>query len=230
MAEKDMPDTGKRVLTVESAQHELLETISARLAGIDGITAKRPQETDDHSLDITRFPDIPYGSLSVLDVGTVRWEYCPEDREKIDARQTANIVTALITDESEPYEEIEDFHGNGTGFKGIVGRDLMARGLAVKLEVFEDYSSFSADADIVVTKKRTISTDEDAEDRGKTPARDQCDTRAYVDDSGFISCDIEYWGEVHAEAIAEDVARRIRRVVKSFAISGNSTIIRSEDE
>lgn len=118
-------------------------------------------------------------ALSVTDWGDIEWECRPHASGEADPKQVADLATTLLTGRSQDYAR----RGNGYGhdsitFKGIVGLELKARGLAVDLEVYEDKDYFDARAEIVVTN----------------PASGQ-DATVHVADDGSIIWTRDYWAE-----------------------------------
>jgi hypothetical protein len=118
-------------------------------------------------------------ALSVTDCGDIEWECCPQASSAADPGQIADVATVLLTGQTRGYPR----RGNGYGhdsitFKGIVGLELKARGLAVDLEVYEDKDYFDAQAAIVVTN----------------PASAE-DATVHVADDGSITWSRDYWAE-----------------------------------
>ena len=117
--------------------------------------------------------------LSVTDWGDIEWECWPQASSAADPGQIADVATVLLTGQTRDYPR----QGNGYGhdsitFKGIVGLELKARGLAVDLEVYEDKDYFDAQAEIVVTN----------------PASAE-DATVHVTDYGSITWSRDYWAE-----------------------------------
>lgn len=146
-------------------------------------------------------------SLLVTDDIMVRWEYCPVDGGKLDPKRAADMVTALLADGAAPYDRLGGGYGTKMiSYKGIIGRELKARGFCVELKVYQDETNFDAWADISVR-------------RGESG---MC---AVVDDSGSITWDADYSAMYAAagsapdltaspagiEEIARDVVARIGR-------------------
>jgi hypothetical protein len=157
-----------------------------------GLTVSR-EEAAGRCLEIEGIPAAPVSSLLIADAVTVRWEYCPSDTDENDPKRTADIVTALLSDDDTPYERLGDgYSSKAMSLKGIAGRELEARGFSVKLEVYQDHLSFDAWADISVSSKK------------------ESGMRVLVDDSGCIIWDADYL--TGAEAVANDVKARMRRV------------------
>jgi hypothetical protein len=90
--------------------------------------------------------------LWVNDWGYAEWDYRPRSKDEADPGLTADMATALLTGRAGQHECLAG--GNrrhDITFKGIVGRELMARGLAVGLAVYEDEDYFDVLAEIVIT-------------------------------------------------------------------------------
>lgn len=162
-------------------------------------------------LDIRGIPAAPASSLLVtdeIDDIAVRWEYCPVEDGREDPKRTADIATALLTEDEAPYERLCGEYSRGmVSYKGIVGRELKARGFGVELSVHRDEEYFDASAEIAVS-------------------RGDSGMRAVIDDSGFITWDADY-RVAHAgagpapgptaspasiEDIAGDIVARIGRI------------------
>jgi hypothetical protein len=118
-------------------------------------------------------------TLSVTDWGDIEWECRPLAAGEADPKQIADLATTLLTGRATDHPR----RGNGYGrdsitFKGIVGLELKARGLAVDLKVYEDKDYFDAQAEIVVTN----------------PASGE-DATVLVTDDGSIIWTRDYWAE-----------------------------------
>jgi hypothetical protein len=157
-------------------------------------------------------------ALSVTDWGDVEWECRPRAAGEADPQQIADLATTLLTGRAQDYAR----RGNGYGhdsitFKGIVGLELKARGLAVDLEVYEDKDYFDAQAEIVVTN----------------PASGQ-DATVHVADDGSIIWTRDYWAEAATiiwepdfcgwiadpAKVAGAVVETITRVMSRLALAG----------
>lgn len=91
-------------------------------------------------------------ALSVTDWGDIEWECRPRSGGEADPRLIADLAATLLTGRAQDYPRRGNGHGRGSiTFKGIVGLELKARGLAVDLEVYEDKDYFDVRAEIVVT-------------------------------------------------------------------------------
>jgi hypothetical protein len=118
-------------------------------------------------------------ALAVTDWGDVEWECCPQASGAADPQQIADVATVLLTGRSQDYARRGNGHGHDSiTFKGIVGRELRARGLAVDLEVYEDKDYFDARAEIAVTNPASAD-----------------DATVHVTDEGSITWTRDYWPE-----------------------------------
>lgn len=102
-------------------------------------------------------------------------------------------------------------------FKGIVGLELKARGLAVELEVYEDKDYFDARAEIVVTNPAS----------GQGAAVHVADdgsiiwTRDYRAEAAAITWEPDFCGRIADPAkVASAVVETITRVMSRLAPAG----------
>jgi hypothetical protein len=117
-------------------------------------------------------------ALSVTDWGDIEWECWPQ-ASAADPGQIADVATVLLTGQTRDYPRRGNGYGHyGITFKGIVGLELKARGLAVDLEVYEDKDFFDARAEIVVTNPASAD-----------------DATVHVTDEGSITWSRDYWAE-----------------------------------
>jgi hypothetical protein len=89
-------------------------------------------------------------ALAVSDCGRAEWEYCPLSPGAADPGLVADLATVLLTGQAGPFPRLGDGSGSVT-FKGVVARELVARGLEVELAVYADRAVFDAFAEIVAT-------------------------------------------------------------------------------
>jgi hypothetical protein len=76
----------------------------------------------------------------------------PRSGDQADPQLTADLATALLTGNAGHYPRpAGGYRREGITFRGIVGRELKARGLDVGLEVYADEDYFDAHAEIIVT-------------------------------------------------------------------------------
>jgi hypothetical protein len=95
-------------------------------------------------------------ALAVNDWGFAEWECHPQADCVPDPKQIADLVTTLLTGGAGDYPRQGDgYDCAGITLKGIVGRELQARGLEVELEVAEDAMFFNAYAEVVATSPGT---------------------------------------------------------------------------
>lgn len=111
--------------------------------------------------------------LIVTDDGRVQWEYRVS---QADPARLADIADALLTGRA-GRTGLASGADLGLTLKGIVGRDLRARGLTVELNVYGDDDCFDAQAEIVVSG----------------PGAD--DGEVCLDDDGFLDWTRDYWRE-----------------------------------
>jgi hypothetical protein len=93
-------------------------------------------------------------TLMVTDEGHATWDYCPWPADNADPDLAADLVVTLLTGRPGPHSWLTRKRG-GISFKGLVGRELKARGLAVDLAVYTDEAYFDAFAEIVATAPGT---------------------------------------------------------------------------
>lgn len=158
-----------------------------------GITIAREEKSAGRSLELEGIPAAPASSL-LVGAEVIRWEYCPPEDGETDPKRIADITTALLADEDPPYERLGDgYDVPAMTFKGIVGRELQARGLSVELQIYEDHLALDAWADIFVSSAK------------------ESGMRVLVDDDGCITWESDHLTD--ARAIANDVKTRMRRVI-----------------
>jgi len=125
---------------------ELLSLVAGGLAG-SGLDV---QEGEDSRLAIT----VPGARcvLMVSDCGTAEWEYCPRCPAEADPGLAADMATSLLTGRPGPFPRLAGGPSPGSlTFKGMVGRELKARGLDVELAVYADEVAYAAFAEVVAT-------------------------------------------------------------------------------
>jgi hypothetical protein len=90
--------------------------------------------------------------LLVSDYGSAEWEYCPRCPDVADPGLAADMATSLLTGRAGPFPRLAPRSSPGSlTFKGIVGRELKARGLDVELAVYADEVAYAAFAQVVAT-------------------------------------------------------------------------------
>jgi|SRR5579863_954238 len=91
-------------------------------------------------------------TLTVHDGGQVIWEWDPAAAGQVDPKQLADMACALLTGQAGEQPRVGDGYGRRTvTLKGVVGRELAARGLMVDLELYPDPVFYGVSAVIVVT-------------------------------------------------------------------------------
>ena len=154
---------------------ELMHRVAEELAR-NGVGVSYPEWHDARRLVIT----CPAArcTLAVEDCGLVTWEWHPASAGRTDPKQLADMASTLLTGQSGPHPRRGDgYKRPELTLKGVVGRELAARGLTVDLEVYLDEVVFDAQAGIVVTASGGV----DAEVR--------------VTDNGCLSWERDYWPE-----------------------------------
>lgn len=149
--------------------------------------------------------------LTVMDAGTVTWDCPPAEHRAPDPRHITDVVTGILTgDHADHGHSGPTYSGDDLTLKGIVGRELRARGFYVELDVYADDEFLDVEADIVVTSspERT-----DAEIRVRDDGRIWWERR-YAQlrwaDMTFIP---EYSVTGMEEEIARDVAGILARAM-----------------
>ncbi|MGH3247246.1 MAG: hypothetical protein ACRDOI_13700 [Trebonia sp.] len=126
---------------------ELLRLVTERLAnsGLD-VRPPGPGEGCRTAIDC----DGAGCTLTVSDWGSAEWEYSPWPPGDADPDLTADLATMLLTGWPGPYPRLGRRRQSGDiTFKGVVGRELEARGLHVSLAACEDMEYFDVFAEIV---------------------------------------------------------------------------------
>jgi hypothetical protein len=136
-------------LADRAAPGELLRLVADGLTGA-GLEVRPPGDGEGCRLDIA-WPGARC-TLTVGECGNAEWEYCPGSPQDADPGLTADLATALLTGRTGPQPRL----GGGQQrenitFKGIVGRELKARGLDVELAVYCDEDVFDTFSEIVAT-------------------------------------------------------------------------------
>ena len=137
--------------------------------------------------------------------GHAEWEWHPADTA--DPKRLADLATVLLAGIGSDLTRRGDGYGrSGITFKGVIGTELAARGLNVRLRVYEDQRNYDVTAEVVVTN----------------PASVQAGT-IFVTDSGTLTWACGYWDETTAgtsppedcrpDADVPDAARAISRTV-----------------
>jgi hypothetical protein len=155
---------------------ELIRLVADGLAGC-GLEVRLSGPEGAARLDITC--EAGQCRLSVNDWASAEWDYTPRSKNEADPALTADLATALLTGRLDRYPRpAGGYRREGITFKGIVGRELKARGLDVGLEVYEDEDYFDAHAEIIVTNPGG-----------------QDDAQVRVTDEGCLTWTRDYWGQ-----------------------------------
>jgi hypothetical protein len=147
------------------------------------------------------------------DSGHAEWEWHPDGAA--DPKQVADLATVLLAGAGSNLSRRGDGYGRpGITFKGIVGTELAARGLDVRLDVYEDTRNYDVTAEVVAVN----------------PSSAQAGT-VYVTDSGTLTWSCDYWDQATAatpppaagrlDADPADAAKTISRtIIRAMAKSG----------
>jgi hypothetical protein len=127
-------------------------------------------------------------TLAVDDWGDAEWAYCPGSGDGADAKELADVATALLTGRADDFPCV----GRGYGheritLKGVVGLELRARGLDVGLVVCRDEDFFDAHAEIVAA----------------SPGSDE-GAKVFITDQGCLTWIRDYWDECGTAAFETD--------------------------
>ncbi|HEX7662049.1 MAG TPA: hypothetical protein VF444_21495 [Pseudonocardiaceae bacterium] len=133
--------------------------------------------------------------LFVTDDADVELDWTPLDADTKDPLRVADHVAGLLSADPAVRDPNAATPSSSIHFKGVVGRDLEARGFHVELNIYRDEAFFDVTVDIEVTEF-------DGAETGK----------AYVDDDGSFIWLADFWDEdvpvpEMARAIAGTVAR-----------------------
>jgi hypothetical protein len=121
-------------------------------------------------------------TLAVNELGDAEWDYCPGSGDNADAKQLADVATALLTGRADGFPRLgHGYDREDITLKGIVGLELKARGLDVDLAVYPDEDYFDAHAEIVVTR----------------PGSEE-GAKVFVTDQGCLTWMRDYWDEAAA--------------------------------
>ena len=127
-------------------------------------------------------------TLAVDDWGDTEWAYCPESDDGADAKELADVATALLTGRADGFPCLGHGYGHeGITLKGVVGLELQARGLDVGLVVYRDEDFFDAHAEIVAAS-----------------AGGQEGAKVFVTDQGCLTWIRDYWDECGMPAFETD--------------------------
>jgi hypothetical protein len=145
--------------------------------------------------------------LDVTDWGHVEWECSLPHPGQIDPKQVADLVTVLLTSQLTGFPRQGDGYGKQLTLKGVVGRELAARGLDVTLDVYEDEECYDVAADIVAANPA---------------ARAEC--LVWVSDGGVITWRSDYSERAATDAdVARDIADTIAHAYSCAAPHAGSS-------
>lgn len=135
-------------------------------------------------------------ALSVSDCGNARWDYWPAG--EADPGLTADLAAILLTGHPGACPPPQRDPGRqDLTFKAVVGLDLRARGLDVKLAVYPDKEVLDAYAEIVIT----------------SPADTRGDMQVWASDDGHLTWRRDYQpGGPAVAAIVATAKRAISRL------------------
>ena len=140
------------------AMRAVAEELAAHGFGVDG-----PEWVEGRCLTVTGLGGATC-DITVEDSGLVSWEYLTGG--SADPDMVAGRVWHMLTGRPPlPVGRGDPGPEPRTGLKGLVGRRLVARGMAVCLEIFEDRVSFEVSAEISVTNP-------DCRERGRVHVAD----------------------------------------------------------
>lgn len=188
-----------------------MRAVAEKLAA-HGFDVRGPYWEEGRSLTISGLRDTMC-EVTVEDSGLVTWEYRPGDSAGPD--KVAARVMRLLTDgrPAVPARRQDQPEPRTALMKGIVGRRLATRGLAVCLEVYEDQVAYEVAAEISVTNP-------DCPERGRVNVTDdgelmwECGYEEHGSDTGAIAGLI-------AAILAEDIAQGcVQRGEAALADSG----------
>ena len=183
-----LPESGGPTATLDAGRNEPGELM--RLVA-DGLTANgfevRPPECEG-GCRLTIGCHRARCTVAVTDWADVEWEWCPLPSGEADPKRIADVATTLLTGDAQDYPRLGNGYGHDTvTFKGVVGLELKARGLAVDLDIYQDEDYFDAHAEIVVTSPGS-----------------EADAAVHVADDGSLTWTRDYWAEAAASAWAPD--------------------------
>jgi hypothetical protein len=174
------------------AMRAVAEKLAAR-----GFDVRGPDCEDGRSLTVTGLHDTMC-EVTVEDSGLVAWEYRPGDSADPD-KVAARVMRLLTNGRPAVPARRQDRPEPRTALKGLVGRKLETRGLAVCLEVYEDRVAYEVAAEISVTNP-------DCPERGRVHVTDD---GALMWECGYEEhdSDTEAIAGLIAAILAEDIAQ-----------------------
>ena len=124
----------------------------------------------------------------VDDGGDTEWAYCPGAGDGADAKQLADVATALLTGRGDDFPCLGHGYGHeGITLKGVVGLELKARGLDVGLVVYPDEDFFDAHAEIAAASPGSAEG-----------------AKVFITDQGCLTWIRDYWGQCGTPAFETD--------------------------
>jgi hypothetical protein len=182
MPEGKAADLAGQPIAVGDGRGQAMRAVKNRLAAY-GFDVDGPESEAGRCLTITGLSRTTC-DITVEDNGLVTWEYLPGG--SADPDMVAGRVVHLLTGRPPlPLRRRDPGPEPRTGLKGLVGRRLVARGMAVRLEIFEDQVSFEVSAEISVTNPR-------CPERGRVHVADdgalmwECDSGEHGVDAGAM--------------------------------------------
>lgn len=156
-------------------------------------------------------------TLMVTDEGEATWDFCPRPADSADPAVAADLAATLLTGRSGPHPWLTRKRG-GISFKGLVGRELKARGLDVELAVYTDEAYFDAFAEIVATTPRAGGPEGVAE---VCVADDGCLTwtRSYRDEAEAVTA-----GGADPAGVAAAVVTTVTRAMSCLLPGGQGRV------
>jgi hypothetical protein len=92
--------------------------------------------------------------LWVAEPGHAEWDWFPPEGQAPDPKQVADMVTVLMSDGDPDLSRRGLGYGHpGITLKGVVGMELEARGLDVRLGIYQDDRHYDVEAEVVVTSR-----------------------------------------------------------------------------
>lgn len=132
----------------ECAGGTAMRMVAERLTA-NGVAIRMPDYADSRRLNIVNARRAR-SEIIAEDCGYVVWDYWPWSGAHSDPADITSLVLRVLG--ADHYATTRNISAQpALKLKGIVGRDLAARGLRVSLEVFEDLVAFDVVAEISVT-------------------------------------------------------------------------------
>jgi hypothetical protein len=145
----EVPDDSGRLADCEDHPGKAVRAVAEKLAA-RGIRISGPEREGSRRPTITS-AERARCELTIEGGGSVRWDYRPRAGRGADPAEMIALVLRVLG-------AADGGHGDpvmpmrpGLSLKGAVGRALVAHGLKVGLEVFEDPAFYAVAAEIVVT-------------------------------------------------------------------------------